>query len=95
MLRMSDATALVCSHRAPDDDFFCEKYGVWYPLRDCNFRVMHRTYEGCVDCFQGRVNLRRTRTVAAEAAGPADLLRFPSRKAAPSIPVPGAAPRKR
>jgi hypothetical protein len=44
-----------------ETDFFCVKYQVWYPLEDCNYRVAHATYHGCVDCFQGRVNLRAAR----------------------------------
>jgi hypothetical protein len=86
-----------CSYRAPDDDFFCEKYQVWYPLKDCNVRVMHRTFEGCVGCFQGRVNLRRSSPFTGASAGGGTLLRFPR----PDLPTlqpdrrPGALPPKR
>jgi hypothetical protein len=65
-------------YRSPDDDFYCEKYGIWYPLRDCNLRVAQRTFEGCVNCFQGRVNLRRLRPGAGVVpSSGGDLLSFP------------------
>lgn len=44
--------------RGPDDDFFCHKYQVWYRVEDCVYRGRNRTYAGCVDCFQGYVNIR-------------------------------------
>jgi len=64
-----------------EDEFFCEKYRVWYPMLDCNYRVSHATYDGCVDCFQGRANLRAPRKAdgAAEGRG-AQLIPFPERK---------------
>ena len=65
--------------RTAEDEFFCEKYQVWYPLRDCNYRVMHATYHGCVDCFQGRVNLRAPQPAARAAADGAQLIPFPQR----------------
>ncbi len=85
-----------CSYRAPDDDFFCEKYGVWYPMRDCNFRVLHRTFDGCVDCFQGRLNLRGPRRARGTdvAAGSQNLIAFPGRPDAPTVVLPTLAPRK-
>lgn len=87
-----------CGHRGAEDDFFCDKYQVWYPLPDCNYRVLHRTYEGCTDCFQGRVNLRGLAgTSAPEAeAGRGEILRFPQ-PAAPSVRrsrLPGVLPPK-
>lgn len=92
---MAEHQPLRCSFRAPDDDFFCEKYQVWYAMRDCNYRVLHRTYEGCSDCFQGRVNLRRPESSRADAS-PAPLLTFPARPdPSTRMPLPGAAPRKR
>jgi len=78
-----------CGYRCADDDFFCVKYQVWYPLADCNTRVLHRTYQGCVDCFQGRVNLRqavpRAEGDAAYRAG--SLLRFPDASSRELIPL--------
>jgi hypothetical protein len=74
-------------YRAPEDDFFCEKYGVWYPRIDCNYRVANATYEGCVDCFQGRVNLRWLRPGSRPDPGAANnLIRFP-------VPAPPATTR--
>ena len=46
--------------RGPDDDFFCQKYRVWYRVRDCVYRGTHRTFAGCIDCLQGYVNIRST-----------------------------------
>jgi hypothetical protein len=48
-----------CTHRDPDDDFFCLRYQVWYPSRDCAFRSKFKTFPGCLDCEQGRFNLKR------------------------------------
>jgi hypothetical protein len=45
--------------RAPDDDFFCLRYRVWYPSYDCAIRTRFRTAEGCLRCDQGRFNLKR------------------------------------
>lgn len=90
---MSQNDPLSCSHRAPDDDFFCEKYGVWYPLADCNYRVLKRTYEGCVRCFQGRVNLRSPQVpLRAEDEGAPNVLRFPA--SGEERDVPARAPSK-
>jgi hypothetical protein len=47
------------SHRGPDDDFFCLRFRVWYPSLDCAIRTKFRTSPGCLDCDQGRFNLRR------------------------------------
>jgi len=99
---LEDPKAMQCSHRAAEDDFFCEKYQIWYPMRDCNFRVLHRTFEGCVTCFQGRVNLRRlqpasTRNVANAYLKPGDVLSFPepTPEPEPLTQTPQAAPPKR
>jgi len=45
--------------REPGDDFYCLRYSVWYPTIDCAFRTLHRTSGGCLNCDQGRFNLRR------------------------------------
>ena len=44
--------------KGPHDDFFCHKYRVWYRLDDCVFRGLNKTYQGCVSCFQGQLNIR-------------------------------------
>ena len=89
------------SYRAPEDDFFCQKYQVWYPMRDCNLRLLQRTFEGCVNCFQGRVNLRRLHARPSLPPGsvprPAcNVLRFPDPAPGPAVltRAPGAAPPK-
>lgn len=78
-----------CGHRCADDDFFCEKYQVWYPLADCNIRVVHRTYQGCVDCFQGRVNLRQTTSHSDSSSSyrAGALLQFPQGSSRDLIPL--------
>jgi hypothetical protein len=49
-----------CStHRGPEDDFFCLRYQVWYPSIDCAFRTRFKTAPGCLNCEQGRFNLKR------------------------------------
>lgn len=48
-----------CGYREPDDDFFCLRFQVWYASRDCAIRTKFRTCEGCLDCEQGRFNLKR------------------------------------
>jgi hypothetical protein len=61
------------ARRAPrdaEDDFFCLRYQVWYPSHDCAFRTKFQTSPGCLDCQQGRFNLKRH----ADALGRA---RFP------------------
>ena len=45
--------------RLPGDDFFCLRYEVWYPSMDCAIRTKYRTCNGCLDCDQGRFNLKR------------------------------------
>ena len=42
-----------------EDDFFCLRYGVWYPSLDCAYRTKFQTAPGCLDCDQGRFNLKR------------------------------------
>ncbi|HET9480794.1 MAG TPA: hypothetical protein VFP98_03485 [Candidatus Polarisedimenticolia bacterium] len=44
--------------KGPHDDFFCHKYQVWYRVEDCVYRGRNRTFAGCVNCFQGRLNMR-------------------------------------
>ena len=48
--------------RGPRDDFFCIKYQVWYRLDDCVYRGVHKTFPGCVSCFQGHLNIRSRET---------------------------------
>jgi len=93
---MRQTEPLICSHRAPDDDFICRKYGVWYPMRDCNYRVLHRTFDGCVDCFQGRLNLRgRSGARGTDVApGSRSLIAFPARHDATAAVLPTLNPRK-
>ena len=57
-----DSQPMRCSHRGPDDDFFCLRYQVWYASFDCAIRSRFRTCVGCLDCEQGRFNLQRHRT---------------------------------
>lgn len=45
--------------RIPGDDFVCLRYRVWYPSIDCAIRTRFRTAPGCLNCDQGRFNLRR------------------------------------
>ena len=47
--------------RDPDDDFVCLRYKVSYPSIDCAFRTLYKTCPGCLDCEQGRFNLKRHR----------------------------------
>ena len=47
------------SPRDAEDDFYCLRYQVWYPSHDCAFRTHFRTSDGCLDCQQGRFNLKR------------------------------------
>jgi hypothetical protein len=88
---IAETPAMQCGHRCADDDFFCAKYQVWYPLTDCNTRVLHRTYQGCVDCFQGRVNLRHAIPAADRDSsyGAGALLRFPDASSRGLIPLRG------
>lgn len=46
-------------HRDIEDDFFCLRFQVWYPSRDCAIRTKFRTSGGCLACDQGRFNLKR------------------------------------
>jgi len=59
---VSGSTVLKCAYRPPDANFFCFKYGVWYNLMDCCYRHARRTYEGCVECGQGRSNVQENRS---------------------------------
>jgi hypothetical protein len=45
--------------RLPGDDFYCLRYGVWYPSLDCAFRTKYQTSPGCARCDQGVFNLKR------------------------------------
>ncbi|MGH9866731.1 MAG: hypothetical protein ACREAA_01005 [Candidatus Polarisedimenticolia bacterium] len=59
--------------RGPQDDFFCYKYQVWYRVADCVYRGQHKTFPGCVNCFQGLLNIRsrekRANTASREPGG--------------------------
>jgi hypothetical protein len=48
-----------CPYRDREDDFFCIRYQVWYRSYDCAIRTKFRTSAGCLDCEQGRFNLKR------------------------------------
>ncbi len=48
-----------CVHRGPADDFFCLRYQIWYPSPECAIRTKFKTSPGCLDCEQGRFNLKR------------------------------------
>ena len=48
-----------CVHRGPADDFFCLRYQIWYPSPECAIRTKFKTSAGCLDCEQGRFNLKR------------------------------------
>lgn len=48
-----------CNYRTAEDDFLCLRYQVWYPSIDCAIRTMFRTCGGCLNCEQGRFNLKR------------------------------------
>ena len=70
--------------RGPFDDFFCIKYQVWYRLEDCVYRGVNKTFSGCVNCFQGHLNIRSRETGArppasahrarSTAGGPAEVI---------------------
>ena len=49
----------VGGRREPEDDFYCLRYRLWYPSLDCAFRTKFRTCPGCLNCEQGRFNLKR------------------------------------
>ncbi len=53
--------------RDEEDDFFCLRFGVWYPSVDCAYRTRHRSCPGCLDCEQGRFNLARHRLALARS----------------------------
>ena len=57
--RIGEMTAPDRSPRDAEDDFFCLRFGVWYPSIDCAYRTLHRTCPGCLDCEQGRFNHKR------------------------------------
>ena len=57
--RRPQASGLRSTYKAPDDDFFCWKFQIWYPSIDCAYRNLHRTCTPCADCAQGRRNLER------------------------------------
>ena len=44
--------------REEGDDFYCHKYQVWYRVVDCVYRGKNKTFAGCVNCFQGHINIR-------------------------------------
>ncbi len=58
-IALTAATRMRCTYRGPADDFFCLRYQVWYASPDCAIRTKFRTSPGCVDCEQGRFNLKR------------------------------------
>ena len=47
--------------RDAGDDFFCLRFQVWYPSFDCAIRTRFETCDGCLNCEQGRFNLKRHR----------------------------------
>jgi hypothetical protein len=55
-------TRMRCVHRGPADDFFCLRYQIWYPSPECAIRTKFKTSAGCLDCEQGRFNLKRHAT---------------------------------
>lgn len=55
---MKQLAAIVRGTRGPLDDFFCHKYQVWYRVEDCVYRGKNKTFHGCVNCFQGHLNIR-------------------------------------
>jgi hypothetical protein len=61
-IRLIAPSPLPCSYRAPEDDFFCVRYQVWYPSFDCAIRTRFRTSDACLECDQGRFNLKRHRS---------------------------------
>jgi hypothetical protein len=62
-LRRDRSSALArVAGRDAEDDFYCLRYRVWYPSRDCAYRTWYRTCPGCSDCEQGRFNLKRHRS---------------------------------
>lgn len=55
----SGAESLRCTYKSPEDDFFCWKFQLWYPMIDCAYRNLYRTCTPCADCAQGSRNLER------------------------------------
>lgn len=53
-----------------EDDFFCLRFGVWYPSFDCAVRTRYRTCPSCRNCEQGRFNLKRHGSVLAQLRRP-------------------------
>ena len=51
--------------RSAEDDFYCLRFDVWYPSFDCAVRTRYNTCRACMNCDQGRFNLKRH----AEALG--------------------------
>ena len=47
------------AQRDHEDDFFCLRFRVWYPSIDCAYRTKFKTCPGCLECEQGRFNLKR------------------------------------
>jgi len=45
--------------RDVEDNFYCLRFRVWYPSFDCAIRTRFRTCPSCLDCEQGRFNLKR------------------------------------
>ncbi len=64
---MAEARPVIASgaqpapHRDADYDFRCLRFAVWYPSIDCAFRTLYKTCPGCLNCEQGRFNLKRHR----------------------------------
>lgn len=56
---LSTPNRMRCVHRGPADDFYCLRYQVWYPSPECAIRTKFKTSPGCLDCEQGRFNLKR------------------------------------
>ena len=55
------SAAQSASQRDADDDFYCLRFSVPYPSIDCAFRTLYKTCPGCLNCEQGRFNLKRHR----------------------------------
>ena len=66
-LQGHEPTRKRCSHRDPEDDFFCIRYQVWYPSFDCAIRTKFHTSDGCRNCEQGRFNLKRHASALQES----------------------------
>ena len=56
---LATTSRMRCMHRGPADDFFCLRYQNWDPSPECAIRTKFKTSPGCVDCDQGRFNLKR------------------------------------